>query len=266
MAAFSPSVVRAVIMVGLHLLAKVTGKRYDMNSAAFAAALAMLVKNPMYLFNTGFQMSFLAVLTMALMISVIKRFYSGIFLSSLAVQIGLMPYTAYMFNYVSLASILVNVPIVFLTGIIVPAGLCSMAVMNISDMLFGISAELINGLCSMLISLNHVTAIDGTTVFSVVSPDIRILVIYYMSMAVFLSEEGRLIIIRRRKGLIIMLAAVVLSVAGIFGKINDCGFRDADVVFVDVGQGDCIHLRTEDGKNYLIDGGGTLNYNVGKNT
>ena len=35
-------------------------------------------------------------------------------------------------------------------------------------------------------------------------------------------------------------------------------------MFVDVGQGDCIHFRTDDGKNYLIDGGGSLNSNIGK--
>ncbi|MCL1895192.1 MAG: ComEC/Rec2 family competence protein [Clostridiales bacterium] len=35
--------------------------------------------------------------------------------------------------------------------------------------------------------------------------------------------------------------------------------------FVDVGQGDCLHIRTADGRNYLMDGGGNFDYNVGKN-
>jgi competence protein ComEC len=32
-----------------------------------------------------------------------------------------------------------------------------------------------------------------------------------------------------------------------------------------VGQGDCLHVRTPDGKNYLVDGGGAVDYDVGKN-
>lgn len=264
MSAFAPSVVRAVLMVGIHLLSKMMNKRYDMNSAAFSAALAMLVKNPMSLFNTGFQMSFLAVLTMALMISLVKKVYSGIFLSSIAVQLGLAPYTAYVFNYISLSAVFVNVPIIFLTGIIVPVGLCSVAVMNISNIVFEVSARLMSGLCSMLISLNHMTAVDGETVFSVISPDIRFLAVYYLSLALFLSEEGRLVIMRRRKKLIFVMIAAVILAAGILGQLSDRGFRNADMVFVDVGQGDCVHFRTKDGGNYLIDGGGSINYNIGK--
>ena len=39
----------------------------------------------------------------------------------------------------------------------------------------------------------------------------------------------------------------------------------SQIVFVDVGQGDAVHIR--DGKkDVLIDGGGNVNYNIGKNT
>lgn len=52
-----------------------------------------------------------------------------------------------------------------------------------------------------------------------------------------------------------------------------CYYNDyqADsIVFVDVGQGACVHIRVKEGlfreKNYLIDGGGNEEYNIGKNT
>jgi len=41
--------------------------------------------------------------------------------------------------------------------------------------------------------------------------------------------------------------------------------NDAPYTFVDVGQGDCLHIKTADGRNYLMDGGGKYDYNVGKN-
>jgi beta-lactamase superfamily II metal-dependent hydrolase len=40
----------------------------------------------------------------------------------------------------------------------------------------------------------------------------------------------------------------------------------SQLTFVDVGQGDCLHIRTSDGKNYLVDGGGSADYNIGKKT
>ena len=83
-------------------------------------------------------------------------------------------------------------------------------------------------------------------------------------MAFFMSEDGRLVIMRKRKALITAMITAVLTIALVFGQINGNEFLKADVVFVDVGQGDCIHFRTEDGRNYMIDGGGSVDYNVGK--
>jgi competence protein ComEC len=41
-------------------------------------------------------------------------------------------------------------------------------------------------------------------------------------------------------------------------------YRDADLVFLDVGQGDCLYIHTPEGKNLLIDGGGSMSYQVGE--
>lgn len=35
-------------------------------------------------------------------------------------------------------------------------------------------------------------------------------------------------------------------------------------MFVDVGQGDCIHFRVDVGESYMVDGGGSLGYEVGR--
>lgn len=264
MASFSPPVVRAVLMVGLHLLAKVRHKRYDLESSACFAGLVMLALNPMTLFNTGFQMSFMAILSMAVVMPAVKRVYSGIFLSGAAVQIGLLPYTAYMFNYVSLGAVVVNVPIVFISGLVVPLGLASLIASQMSEAIFSMTAEITGGLCQMMASLNSVTTVDGVTVFTVTSPDMRLMLIYYLLLAAFLREDGRLLFLRRKKKTIALLAAVVTAAAIVVGTVCDSGFGRVHVTFVDVGQGDCLHIRTEEGKNYMIDGGGSAGYNVGK--
>ena len=251
LASFSPSVTRAVFMIGLHQFALLTNRRYDLYSAAFCTAILMMMKNPMCIFNTGFQMSFLAVLTMMMVMPAAEKIYNGMFTASISVQAGLMPYVAYVFNYLSPGAVFVNVPVIFLTGIIVPMGLCAMAFYVLSDGLFSAASAAAAGICRIMTALNHVSR--STLSF------------YYLSLLVFFSEEGRLAIKRSGgKKVIPLMLSAVLAVSFSFGKICSSGFEKADLTFVDVGQGDCMHFRTEDGGNYFVDGGGSINYNVGK--
>ena len=70
--------------------------------------------------------------------------------------------------------------------------------------------------------------------------------------------------IRHGKKAVIIMISVCVVFSAIFGNVTRSGFEKARIVFVDVGQGDCMHFKTEEGKNYLIDGGGKKDYNVGK--
>ena len=199
MSGFSPSVVRAAVMVGIHSFASVTGRRYDLSSAAFFILIIMLARNPWQLFNAGLQMSFLAVLTIALISPFVRRVYTGMFAVSIAVQAGIAPYIAYNFNCFSLAAAVVNVPVIFLTGLIVPLCMFMMAVRETCGPLFDASAGITAGLCGMLDEINSLTAAEGLTVFNVTSPAETFLAAYYLSLLIFASEEGRLMIMRKRK-------------------------------------------------------------------
>ncbi|MDR1495341.1 MAG: ComEC family competence protein, partial [Clostridiales Family XIII bacterium] len=65
MSEFSPSVVRAVTMIGLHIASKVLSLRYDLLTGTMAAAFIMLLVNPLDLMSVGFRLSFIAVLLLA---------------------------------------------------------------------------------------------------------------------------------------------------------------------------------------------------------
>lgn len=274
-AGFSPSVTRAVVMVLMHILAGIRGWRYDLSNAAFAVGLFVVLQNPYMLFNTGFQMSFLAVLTLVLVLPYLKRVYSGIFLASLAVQSGLGPYILYQFNYLSLLAVLINVPVVFLAGLIVPAGLVSMACGAAGSPVCGVADEVVRKLCGLLQELNVAGQMGGSSSIRIPSPPLWAMAAYYLALLLFATEEGRLGLIRaEHKGryiLKLMLVTAVLS-AGFHAFASD-GFGKCDLTFVDVGQGDCMHLRIDDrsrmiGKNdvyhVLIDGGGRDSFDVGK--
>ena len=268
-AGFSPSVTRAVIMVLLHILARIKGWRYDLSNAAFLIVLGVILNNPFMLFNTGFQMSFLAVLSIAVIMPYIRRFYAGLFMMSLVVQIGLGPFILYNFNYPSLLAVVINVPVVALATLIVPTALVAMAACPFD--VFDPVCHIIRLLCSILTSLNETTQIDGLTSMQIPSPPLFTMAMYYLCLFVFASEEGRLGIIRAaRKGRYILRMLLVVAVlsAGFSAFASD-GFGNCNLTFVDVGQGDCVCVKTDGGlleKNrcFLFDGGGNVNYNVGK--
>ncbi|MCR5035133.1 MAG: DNA internalization-related competence protein ComEC/Rec2 [Clostridia bacterium] len=262
-AGFSPSVTRAVIMVLLHIAAGIRNRRYDLANAAFLVLIGVIVHHPYMVFNAGFQMSFLAVLSLTLVLPYMKRIYTGIFLASAAVQVGLGPFILYNFNSLSLLAVIINVPVVALTGLIVPLALVCM-VLSPGSLLVP-AAAILKPLCAVLIRLNETTQIDGISTFQVPSPPLWLMAVYYLCLLLFATEEGRLGLLRAaRKGRYVLRMLVLILVLSMgFAAFASDGFEDCDITFVDVGQGDCICVRTESGC-YLFDGGGSADYNVGK--
>lgn len=264
MASFSPSVIRAVFMVEAHMLSNIINRRYDLSSAAFLIAVISMIRNPMQIFHAGFQMSYLAVLTMTLFLPYIKRLYTGVLAASAAVQLGLGPYIMYQFNYLSPVAIFVNVPVVIISGLLVPMGFVSFAIFDLCRPLFFILSKCMSMICTFLLRINELACIDGITVFDVTSPNISAISAYYLILMLFFSENGRILFMKRNKKAIAILMVFVIISSVAFGVSVKTGFEKADITFVDVGQGDCIHIKTEENKNFLIDGGGKPDYSVGK--
>lgn len=112
---FPPSVLRSLIMFTVLMYSQVQFRSYDeINTIAFAA-FVLLIYNPLWLFNVGFQLSFMATLSLLLFLKEMRnKFYpyKGKAMTSLysilAVQIGIAPITIYYFNSISPISILAN--------------------------------------------------------------------------------------------------------------------------------------------------------------
>ncbi len=263
LADFSPSVVRAAIMIIIHAAAGIMRRRYDLLSAAAVTFFIMLVYEPFQLFNTGFQLSFMAIVSVGMIMPYIEKTYDGVFLTAVAVQTGMMPYTAFVFNYVSAGAIAANIPVVFIAGILLPVGLCLLAAMMLPETVFDFFALVMQIGCDVLIWINSMFYADGITSFDVRSPSPWMLVIYYGVMIFFFSETGQLMRRRVQKKRLCAVFIAILVVAAGVGSAAEDGFRNVEITFVDVGQGDCIHIQAGRGMNYLIDGGGSENYDVG---
>jgi competence protein ComEC len=88
--------------------------------------------------------------------------------------------------------------------------------------------------------------------------------LFYILIFFFVSEFFLILFLRRRKRILSVCFAGILLFA-IFAIVPKTFDKDKSaLVFVDVGQGDCLHVRTPSGKNLLFDGGGQEDYNVGK--
>ncbi len=137
-----PSVTRAGLMAALYLLATILGREPDAPSALAAAALALLLGEPTALFDPGFQLSFLTVGTIFLLLPLFEpllhqvhglrtglprpldrslRLLASTVVAAAALsvvaQIGTAPLVAQHYNQVSLIGIVANavvVPCLFL--------------------------------------------------------------------------------------------------------------------------------------------------------
>jgi len=313
---FSPSVDRAVFMIMIFILGKLLNERYDLTTCTAFSAFVLLLYNPYNLLNLGFQLSYLAVFLLAVLLPWLTRLTRRwtsmetnapsdnldhqkrqsirnkaiqVLLPLFAIQIGMVPITAYIFNYFSLSAFIINVPVIMLAGIILPIGIFLMLISLVSmvinplpvmgeglymvlteiksvlDFLFSLLATGAEMLVFSMIALNRLTAQRGFWYFDIQNPSPVTLIFFYTTLFLCCSELGQwyfqkkqsLIFspIQSSRKMIQALSLVILLMLGILFSGNTD--QKADLIFLDVGQGDCLHVRTPSGKNILIDGGGS---------
>lgn len=125
---FSPSVVRSALMFSVLQISYATVGRYSSMNALSAVVMAMLLYSPDYLFDISFQLSVAAVAGIVLwgipLLGYLSRhqvpgnrMLSTIVISMVATMWS-MPLVAYLFDQVSVMSIIVS-PLVFLTAYVV---------------------------------------------------------------------------------------------------------------------------------------------------
>lgn len=266
---FCPAVTRALLMIGLHILSKTLCRPYDLLSSTGMAAIILLIQNPYALFNTGFQLSFFAVVLMAWIFPIFARnlprdTFLAVLLPMPALQAAMAPYTAYLFNYFSFGAFVANFGVVFFSGILIPAGLAAMLASPFPGPVFDFAATFVDVCIRCVLWCNQLTYADGKTCLNVTSPSVFLLILFYGIFFFFLSEGGWILWQRKKYKIIAALMVFIVASAGLLEWKTDNRFDCADAVFVDVGQGDCLHIRTPSGKNVLIDGGGKESFDIGK--
>ena len=264
---WSVSTIRAIFMIMMILIGEKFALRYDSLTGLSFAAFFIILFNPYVVFGASFQMSFLAIMSIKFFDKLLPKSVPQFLKSSTSIFIGLSIYQIYVFNYFAPLSILVNVPVIFLAGYLVPIALFGFLVFSSIGSLW-ITEPIIIGLSRALTFVNDFSTLDGHASFTVPSPS-GFFAMLISLLLFFLSSETFAILYKRGKHedkrLLNYLFALILTISLFFGIFTYSPITKDEIIFIDVGQGDSMHInlgRTD----ILIDGGGQLNYNVGKNT
>lgn len=257
---FEPSVLRAVIMAIVILAGQIISRETEIFTSISFAALLLLIYNPGILFNIGFQLSFAATLSLVLFYKNLKPMLSFKFLpefivdvlaSTIAAQIGVLPITVFYFNTVSVVSIVSNLLVVPVVEFITILG----SLMAIFGQIHIVFSQLIgyinNVLLSFVLVVTKVSASMPWSVKTLVTPSIFLVLSYYAVILYFFWCRPKYNFKLKFK---YAITAAVIMVGTIFYGIFIP--KGLEVVFLDVGQGDCAFIQTYKGKTVLIDGGG----------
>ena len=263
LAMWSTSSTRAILMIAVSTAGRYTDRRNDMLTAMSASAFILIAKNPYVIFDSGFQMSFLAITSIAFLRPVMPKVVPESLATAIAVNIGLLVYQIYSFNYFSFISIIVNIPIIYMTGYFVPAALAGFCAFT-AGCGYDFLRPVVEGFALMLEKVNHVVNFGGLFGANAVSPPL--FAVLFLITSTFFAASESFCIMKSRKEYkkIASVLAVILAVSAVGEGFSYSPLTHDDIIFVDVGQGDCVHIKAG-GKNILIDGGGAVEYNVGKN-
>lgn len=258
---FPPSILRANIMFTILYYSQLIHEPYDsINSISFAIFILLLI-NPYYLFNIGFQLSFMATLSILLFGPRIREAfypYKNKLVSTLsailAVQLGTLPVQAYYFNHINPYGIIANLLIIPLLslGLVLAFLLLFFSLLPFTtfvSFILSLVLEVILQWEQALLQLLQTLGPEGVKIFS---PELISIIIYYL----MLLGLFRIISIKKLNRTMIKVLCLSLILAILVNGYLIFTDRSVEVHFIDVGQGDAILIRTK-GADYLMDTGGS---------
>lgn len=253
------SAIRAVVMCLLLMLSELLGRTYDCLSALGAAACFLLWENPFVLLNSGFLLSFGAILGIALVVPALETIFSSkqekpplaCLRSSLfvSVSVNLATFPVILNNYYEfpLYAVLLNLVVIPLMSIVmlsaVLAGVAGLFCPAAGVFFIGTAhyiLKLYEILCQFVLKLPYAVVVTG-------KPEVWQIAAYALLMVLFLAAAKWEKLSSQKAMLLLPVLAVVLLVSHRRG-----GF---EIDMIDVGQGDGILMTTPQGQVYLFDGG-----------
>lgn len=251
---FSISCMRAVIMIIMSIAARLLGRRYDVLSAIAVAGIIILLINPKELFSAAFLLSFGAVCSVTLVSPYIikhaaaKKLQS--FYTAFSASFMTMPVVLYYYNDVPLYSVIVNIIVIPVMGLLFVMGVLSPFVSVLCAPLGSFCAGSVHyillfyeKLCSLFSENVYGLRIRGH------AGSLNIIA-YYIFFIVLL-----IVIKMCKKTVVNRIVCIIAIIPMIFALTYGRDSARLEVTMLDVGQGDGIYIKTPDGKTVMVDGG-----------
>lgn len=271
------SVLRAVIMTSVILLAITFNRDTNIyNSLAIAAGIILLI-NPNSLFDAGFQLSFAAVISIAYInpyftrlikklkisnVNIVKAL--ELFFVSLSAQIGTLPFIIFYFHKFSLIALLANLFVIPIIAVLIASSIVliiAYIIIPSSSIYFGIA---INSLVSVLYYLVNISSSLTFSSINVSGYNLVSLLIFYLFIFSFFYYFNRF---SNSIPKIVLFIITVLNLL-LFTDITRTLFFERsklNILNLDVGQGDACIIQTPENRYLLVDGGDITNrFDTGK--
>lgn len=298
MSGFGISTIRAIIMFILKIIGEVLGRKYDAITAISLAGLVLLVQNPFVVCNSGFQMSFGAIIAIVLILPIVEEILNTdnkiikVISANFTISLVMNPILAWNYYELPTFSFLLNIVVVPLMSVVIVS---SIAGIFCSCIMFGFGKVVIFPGCGILELYTFLcNIINKSSVASIVvgQPKVTIIIVYYAILLVVLfglknirtkytRAEKERNIIKKETGLVLEKKAkkerrikgqnVKLRLACIVGflLLNCLIYYIPNprfyITFINVGQGDGILIHGDNGTKVMVDGGSTSEKQVAKN-
>lgn len=258
----NPSVLRAAIMVGLFLLAILVERQKHLVHITLISASVILLIRPFDIFDAGFQLSYLCIFILLIILphftirgSHPVHYVLTFMVANLVLNILLIPLMLFIFGEVSLLGLVHNlwaIPYFFLvvTPLSLAHLLCSLLGLFSFTWIYQAFDLSIHIFLKILVGASHF--LPDLTLKSFTPHFIHVFIFYFFIFVGFVFHKR-----------IFFVMMIFLLPVSLLYSFYDLHWRhDVKINQIDVEQGDAILIQTR-GKNILIDAGGNFYFDVG---
>lgn len=261
------SAFRAMVMFLFRIGADLSGRHYDSPTALAAAAVTVCMWRPLSLYDSGFWLSFGALIAIIFILPIFKNLPAQSLWASVSVNLFLLPILMYSFYEVPIYGVFLNLIVIPLLSVLMAAGLIGTMISlfweHAGEAIFlccRIIFRVYEHSCEAALRLPFARVVTG-------QQDIWKILFYYVFLfaAVLLlrkKEENKGEKRSRKKRVVLSVSLVgtgmtiLLFTAQVKDKIT--------ITMLDVGQGDGLVIRGPEGKTYFMDGGSSDVKKVGE--
>lgn len=262
MTGLGPSIIRAACMLLFVLAGKLIDRDAHSISLLSFVGLLMLLYNPLYINDVGFQLSFIVTFGILLMSPIIIRlnnkFYDYV-VAAIAIpiiaQLWVIPIQIFYFNNISLYSVFANIMSTPIIAIISFGGFISSllsAIAPISDFICRVFDFILNPIVSTLVNISDFWGHLPNSTIQTSHPSVFQIFIYYGMLLAFTGLLFNNIRAKYKRTLLVSVLSLSLVLLITLLPIKN---NNLEIMTFDVGNADCFLIKTPANEYIMIDTG-----------